>query len=662
MKKTKKFLLIILSVFLITTLGITLAACKKSEDNAGKSAYDLAVENGFEGTLDEWLGSLNGSNGANGTNGTNGINGENGTNAEAVNSAAKVYSDSITVDYKYLPEENVFTTLVYHDFLHLLSNPRVTPGEYIVLIGGTWDANTQGIIGLVDEVAKQQGIEEIYLFDPKLDAGLSQKIVGLIGDDAANSDNIGKVGYTYNGNDYLYDDLEVSKYKYSGKTLLAGLQDALGTEKLALNDDGTVKTPQLLVLNKAQESAETVQAIKAAALANPTTFADADAYNAFTAAKNTGLLYDVVPATATKTSDGNDYPRTYTYAPYQLIGDIDIDGLHYDGDAALVKTIFSKPTAEITAQLILPVYNGRDYFVPAIDSNRFIGELRTFVSENVNVNSLVQYDVFTVKNQAQASGGGTTRLTENVNADGSDKLFNTLTFEELVKLLETPGDHLVYWGGMWCPNSAVYYAGVKAEAIKAGYDGIIYLFDPKLDGNGQNIRSADSVATANASGNHSALYAYLLKNYITDYYSRWNSAGTNYKRILGSSDAASTAILDINGELYTRICVPNILLYNNAVEGGIVDSFESELSWGTSLTGTGGTANPESVSFKFRKTGIENVFAKIGVVESLTAAGYKVSVSIRGLEVYISAHKSDTDYVNITSYYYATPEDAATYP
>lgn len=38
----------------------------------GKSAYELAVENGFDGSLNEWLLSLHGDNGADGTNGSDG--------------------------------------------------------------------------------------------------------------------------------------------------------------------------------------------------------------------------------------------------------------------------------------------------------------------------------------------------------------------------------------------------------------------------------------------------------------------------------------------------------------------------------------------------------------------------------------------------------------
>ena len=42
----------------------------------GKSAYEIAVENGFTGTRDEWLNSMKGTDGIDGTNGVNGANGK----------------------------------------------------------------------------------------------------------------------------------------------------------------------------------------------------------------------------------------------------------------------------------------------------------------------------------------------------------------------------------------------------------------------------------------------------------------------------------------------------------------------------------------------------------------------------------------------------------
>ena len=55
------------------TVGTTINPRKMGEyiEN-GKSAYELAVKNGFEGTEQEWLTSLHGKDGKDGTNGKDG--------------------------------------------------------------------------------------------------------------------------------------------------------------------------------------------------------------------------------------------------------------------------------------------------------------------------------------------------------------------------------------------------------------------------------------------------------------------------------------------------------------------------------------------------------------------------------------------------------------
>ncbi len=63
---------------------------KGAKGDDGKSAYEIAVENGFEGTEEEWLASLKGekgetgATGAAGINGTNGLNGSNGVGIEKI--------------------------------------------------------------------------------------------------------------------------------------------------------------------------------------------------------------------------------------------------------------------------------------------------------------------------------------------------------------------------------------------------------------------------------------------------------------------------------------------------------------------------------------------------------------------------------------------------
>ena len=57
---------------------------------AGKSAYEIAQENGFEGTESEWLESLKGRDGTDGTDGTDGADGENGADGKDGKSAYEI--------------------------------------------------------------------------------------------------------------------------------------------------------------------------------------------------------------------------------------------------------------------------------------------------------------------------------------------------------------------------------------------------------------------------------------------------------------------------------------------------------------------------------------------------------------------------------------------
>ena len=58
-----------------------------SISESGKSAFDIAVENGFVGTEIEWLVSLKGTDGKDGANGTNGTNGTSVVTIQATNEA-----------------------------------------------------------------------------------------------------------------------------------------------------------------------------------------------------------------------------------------------------------------------------------------------------------------------------------------------------------------------------------------------------------------------------------------------------------------------------------------------------------------------------------------------------------------------------------------------
>lgn len=65
----KKIVLITTLTLIFAMLCAFLVACDGRVAAPGKSAYELAVEQGFEGTLDEWLESLKGADGKDGTDG-----------------------------------------------------------------------------------------------------------------------------------------------------------------------------------------------------------------------------------------------------------------------------------------------------------------------------------------------------------------------------------------------------------------------------------------------------------------------------------------------------------------------------------------------------------------------------------------------------------------
>ena len=64
----------------------------------------------------------------------------------------------------------VFKTTTYEQLINLFESD----GTYLILFGGEWCGNTQAVIGLINEVAKEYGVKTIYNFDTKLDGATLQ--------------------------------------------------------------------------------------------------------------------------------------------------------------------------------------------------------------------------------------------------------------------------------------------------------------------------------------------------------------------------------------------------------------------------------------------------------------------------------------------------------
>ena len=83
----KKFWKVIAAIGLSAALCVPLAACGEAQN--GKSAYEIAVENGFEGSEAEWLESLKGEQGEQGEKGDTGARGEKGEQGEKGDTGAR---------------------------------------------------------------------------------------------------------------------------------------------------------------------------------------------------------------------------------------------------------------------------------------------------------------------------------------------------------------------------------------------------------------------------------------------------------------------------------------------------------------------------------------------------------------------------------------------
>ncbi|GGG64107.1 S-layer homology domain-containing protein [Paenibacillus radicis (ex Gao et al. 2016)] len=87
--------------------------------------------------------------------------------------SASAASGSVVSHYNYFnsvyselnDENHVFRTATYEDIVHLFDSA----GTFAVLIGGAWSTSTQEHIGIINETAKQYGVQTIYNFDTKLD-------------------------------------------------------------------------------------------------------------------------------------------------------------------------------------------------------------------------------------------------------------------------------------------------------------------------------------------------------------------------------------------------------------------------------------------------------------------------------------------------------------
>lgn len=210
-------------------------------------------------------------------------------------------------------------------------------------------------------------------------------------------------------------------------------------------------------------------------------------------------------------------------------------------------------------------------------------------------------------------GNRTGAAATEIFTDADEKGFalHQVNFAELINLLNSPGDHLIFFGASWCHNTQAIIGSVARKAKDYGYQKI-YVYDTTQGnqltfGTGNDINkvtaisnafnSRNNVVTTNGNGNISYLYGELAKyygNFITENNSRQNNSISYYPNGNLAGTATSTAPWLSGDNLNAiRLQLPFLISYNkdkaepvtkqwlhkNAANDGTYTEYMLELAW-----------------------------------------------------------------------------------
>lgn len=197
------------------------------------------------------------------------------------------------------------------------------------------------------------------------------------------------------------------------------------------------------------------------------------------------------------------------------------------------------------------------------------------------------------------------------DADKQGFALHQVNFAELINLLNSPGDHIIFFGASWCHNTQAIIGSVAAKAKQYGYQKI-YVYDTTLGnqltfGTGADINkvtasssafnSRNNVDTATGNGNVSYLYGELVKyfgNFTTENNSKQNNSISFYPNGDLTGAVTSTAPwLSGTGLNAIRLQLPFLISYNkdkaepvtkqwlhkNTANDGTFTEYMLELAW-----------------------------------------------------------------------------------
>lgn len=499
-----------------------------------------------------------------------------------------------------------------------------TPGQYLIYTGGAWDSKAQANIKAVNDIAKAYDVQ-VYNLDLKLDGGLSEKFTGA--DLTKYGSEEFKGGSTVNYKDGIYVNsadnrladavpntaeegepsnakpADPSKSTVSNKVaaIRVALQQYLGTYK-----SHGLTPPEGLQDNDIPEAALISLDVTAA----PAT-TTSDLYEVWDASANKGKgAYVAVKLSEKQLAEATAANNPLAAFRVTLDGTEGAENVTGPADIFVTEDGASSTSYNVTVKEgaigsdskgLEKVIQSIALTVPSFGSQiQSGGDHGTgpYDASGFDASVIDEFDYF---GDYRLHMAGDYDTATDGFLEGSGSVYEVITLHEFIDILKNvkKGDFNVFFGGAWCPNTQSI-AKITSEMAQDYGINRIFFFDPNLDGSasvyidgqsvstGMNIRTSNQEAVKSGKPSVSAvdqsnmtfsgLYAYLLDTIKAggqEYTSYWN---TQWKSdMLGKGNRYQ---LFINGEIYTRMCVPNIMGFTGTSAGAKLEIWkEAEYYW-----------------------------------------------------------------------------------
>lgn len=498
-----------------------------------------------------------------------------------------------------------------------------TPGQYLIYTGGAWDSKAQANIKAVNDIAKAYDVQ-VYNLDLRLDGGISMdsKLASNYKQEKLKDNTVVNYADGLYVNSSVYrnasgDAIEVT----AGSDKVAAIREAL-QQYLGTYESHGLKAPEGL----------TVKDIPEAALIS------LDVTGAPSSTSTTVAQYKIWDEKATKDADnaGKYLPGwiNFTMTDAQMVGLVAkaptsslaafnavitslnlknaagevVSGakdVYAAGEVTNTSTSYTVTVKEgaigSTATDLEKVVQSIALTVPSFGSQiQSGGDHGTgpYDASGFDASVIDEFDYF---GDYRLHMAGDYDTATDGFLEGTGSVYEVITLHEFIDILKNvkEGDFNVFFGGAWCPNTQSI-AKITSEMAQDYGINRIFFFDPNLDGSasvyldgqsvstGMNIRTSNQEAVKSGKPSVSAvdqsnmtfsgLYAYLLDTIKAggqEYTSYWN---TQWKSdMLGKGNRYQ---LFINGEIYTRMCVPNIMGFTGTSAGAKLEIWkEAEYYW-----------------------------------------------------------------------------------